>query len=487
MTTVLAGAAVQCIDPPLPADPQGFLRRAVAVRMHGAPLSVRAFVIRTEDDGGRGPSTDVAIVTADITGLDTDYAHRIRTIIEGQTGIQYDGILLNSSHSHASLWPRVDGKLHGEFDGVTDAEAAYFARLPYDYATAVVKALQQLVPARISGAVGRAPGLAVNRRERTPEGTTILGWNREGFIDEDVPTIRIDAHDGTPIATLVGFGCHPVSLGGEVPLSGPDYVGELRNRVELLRGGVCLFLQGAAGNILPLEAFCDSPGPEVAMGARLGLEAAHAVADAEPRVIDIEPMKYGSVTPITLYRRVAAPVQPPQPVAVRRVVLDLPLLPAMTVEAMSTELDQRRAERAEQERVGAGRDVLNPIMYHVNWLEAMLVRAADGPLPSAIPGEVWAARFGDTAIVGTPGELFSELGAEVRRRSPFPTTIFAGYCQGVLGYVATTDEYAFGGYEPSVAQRGYAHPAPFAPEAGRLLVETAVELLESVALSEAPV
>ena len=410
--------------------------------------------------------------------------HRIRTIIEAQTGVPYDRILLNSSHTHASLWPRVDGKLHGEFDSVTDAEAAYFARLPYDYATAVVKALQQLAPARISGAVGRASGLAVNRRERTREGTTILGWNREGFIDEDVPTIRIDAHDGTPIATLVGFGCHPVSLGGEVPLSGPDYVGELRNRVELLRGGVCLFLQGAAGNILPLEAFCDSPGPEVAMGARLGLEAAHAVADTDPRVIDIEPMKYGSVTPITLYRRVAAPVQPPQPVAVRRVVIDLPLLPPMTVEAMSTELDQRRAERAEQERAGAGRDVLNPITYHVNWLEAMLDRAADGPLPSTIPGEVWAARFGDTAIVGTPGELFSELGAEVRRRSPFATTIFAGYCQGVLGYVATADEYAFGGYEPAVAQRGYAHPAPFTPEAGRLLVETAVELLESIALTE---
>lgn len=483
MPTLLAGAASHCIDPPLPADPQGFLRRAVAVRMHGAPLFVRACVVRSEPDELGGAPIDIAIVTADLTGLDTVYAHRIRTVIHETTGIAYDSILLNSSHSHASLWPRVDGKLHGEFDTVTDAEASYFARLPYDFATAVVKALQHLARARISGGVGRAPGLAVNRRERTPEGSTILGWNREGFIDEDVPTIRIDGHDGAPIATLVGFGCHPVSLGGEVQLSGPDFVGELRDRVELLRGGVCLFLQGAAGNILPLEAFCDAPGPEVAMGARLGLEAAHAVADADPRVIDIQPIKYGSVTPITLYRRVPASVQPPQPVAVRSVTVDLPLLPAMTVDAMSTELDQRRVERADHERAGAGRDVLNPISYHVNWLEAMLARAADGPLPDTVPGEVWAARLGDTAIVGTPGELFSELGAEVRSRSPFPTTIFAGYCQGVQGYVATAEEYAFGGYEPSVAQRGYAHPAPFTPDAGRLLVETAVELLESLAMN----
>ncbi len=469
----LAGAAVFPIDPPLPADPQGFVRRAVAVRRHGARLDVRALVVRIDGE-------DLAIVTADITGLDTAFAHRIRTVIEAQTGVPYERILLNASHSHASLWPRTDHKLHGEFDGPTDAERAYFERLPYDYATAVVTAIDRLAPARVSGGVGHAPGLAVNRRERTAEGTTILGWNRDGFVDEDVPTIRIDGHDGSAIATLVGFGCHPVTLGGEVPLTGPDFVGELRTRVELLRGGVCLFLQGAAGNILPLQAFCDQPGLEVDMGARLGLEAAHAVADADPRVIDIERTLYGSVTPIILYRRRAADEQPAQEVQVRREVLQLPLLAAMTVEQMSDELTTRRADLAEQVRLGAGPAVRNPINYHVKWLEAMLERASHGPLPDEVEAEIWAARLGDTAIVGTPGELFSELGAEVRRRSPFATTIFAGYCQGVQGYVATAEEYAFGGYEPTVGQRGYGHPAPFTPEAGRILVERSVALLESL-------
>ena len=480
MTVLLAGAASFRIDPPLPADPQGFVRRAVAVRDHLAPLEVRALVVRRVDGDDVDPY-ELAIVTADVTGLDTEYADRVRRVIEAQTGVPYECILVNSSHSHASLWPRVDGKLHGEFEDVTDAEAAYFARLPYDYATAVVKAIGRLTPARISGAVGNAPGLAVNRRERTAEGATILGWNRDGYIDEDVPTIRIDAHDGTPIATLVGFGCHPVSLGGEVPLSGPDFVGELRNRVELIRGGVCLFLQGAAGNVLPLQAFWNEPGPELEMGARLGLEAAHAIADAEPRVIDVVAVPYGSVTPITLYRKVAAAEQPAQPVGTRRVILELPLLDPLPIDVMVAELDQRRHELAELRAAGAGPDVRNPVGYHVKWLQTMVDRAADGPLPTTVPGEVWACRLGDTAIVGTPGELFSELGGEVRRRSPFATTVFAGYCHGVLGYVATEEEYAFGGYEPTVAQRGYGHPAPFAPAAGRLLVEASVRLLEELA------
>lgn len=479
MTVVLAGAATFRIDPPLPCDPQGFVRRAAAVREHGAPLSVRACVIRSGD-------LDVAIVAGDITGLDAEFAERIRRVIEETTGVSGKHVLLSSTHSHASLWARTDQKLHGEFDDYTDGERAYFARLPYDYATAVVSALERLVPARVAGAVGCAPGLAVNRRERTVDGRTILGWNRDGFIDEEVPTIRIDAHDGSPIATLVGFGCHPVVLGGEVALTGPDFIGELRDRVEMLHGGICIFLQGAAGNVLPLEAFSDRPGPERTMGARLALEAVHVIADRDPRVMEIERIEYGSVTPIHLYRHRPAVEQPAQPVAVRSVQLELPLLESPSVGEMENELAEKRSEVEELLGAGADRAQLNPVLYHVRWLEAMLARRRDAPPPDRLSTEIWAVRFGDTAVVGTPGELFTELGAEVRRRSPFATTIFAGYCHGVLGYMATAEEYPFGGYEPAVSHRGYGHPAPFAPEAGRVLVEASVELLDSLATDLPP-
>jgi hypothetical protein len=236
--------------------------------------------------------------------------------------------------------------LHGEFAELTPGEIAYFERLPFDYASAVVKAMARMKPARISGGTGVAPGIAVNRRERTEDGRTILGWNKENFIDEEVPTIRIDSLTGDAIATLVGFGCHPVSLGGEVPYSGSDFIGPLRNQVELIRGGICLFLQGAAGNILPLEAFCDTPGPEVLMGKRLGLEAVHAVVDAEPREMEIEKIAYGSVTPVSLYRKRVKSPQTPQPIASIRKVLQLPLNPAMSVSEMEEELAAKKADFA---------------------------------------------------------------------------------------------------------------------------------------------
>lgn len=147
---------------------------------------------------------------------------------------------------------------------------------------------------------------------------------------------------------------------------------------------------------------------------------------------------------------------------------------------MEKELAERTNDYDAKVLAGADRALLNPIGYHIAWLRSMLEMASLAPLPDSIEGEIWAARLGDTAIVGTPGELFTEIGAEVRRRSPFATTIFAGYCQGVLGYVSTPEEYQFGGYEPTVAQRGYGHPAPFSPQASRILIEESVALLESL-------
>ncbi len=476
MSGLRAGAAVINIDPPLPSDPQGFVRRAFAVRDAIDACEIRACVIQSDDHL-------LAMLTADLTNIDTYFADRIRQAIQSATGIPYDNILLNSSHTHAGLWPRKEGeKLHGEFAHVTDAEHAYFEKLPYDYASACVKAISRMRPARISGGTGIAPGLAVNRRERDGKGGTILGWNKENFIDEEVPAIRIDGHDGSAIATLISFGCHPVVLSGEVSFSGSDFLGPLRDRVELLRGGTCIFFQGAAGDILPLEAFHETAGPEVPFGHRLALEAVHAIVDNDPREIDIEKIAYGSVTPISLYRRKARNPQSSQPIASRRKVLQLPLNPALTVADMERELKERQDDYQTKERAGAKRDVLNPIRYHISWLTEILKMAALAPLPEEVSGEIWVARLGECAIVGTPGELFSEIGAQVRRKSPFKTTLFAGYSQGVLGYVATPEEYQWGGYEPTVAQRGYGHPAPFAPEASRILIEESLSLLNQLAL-----
>ncbi|MFZ9472039.1 MAG: hypothetical protein ACO267_06190, partial [Candidatus Nanopelagicaceae bacterium] len=137
MSGLRAGAAVVSIEPPLPSDPQGFVRRAFAVRDAIDSCEVRACVIESGDHR-------LAVLAADVTNLDTYFADRVRKAIVAATGIPYENILLNSSHTHAGLWPRKEGeKLHGEFAEVTEAEHAYFEKIPYDYASACVKAISR--------------------------------------------------------------------------------------------------------------------------------------------------------------------------------------------------------------------------------------------------------------------------------------------------------------------------------------------------------
>ena len=467
-----AGAARVTIDPPLPHDPQGFVRRPEPALTHGDPLLITALAL--ENDG-----TAAIILAADLTGIDLECAAVIRDRVAATVGCAAQDVLLNSSHSHAAPWARLTGtKLGGGFDEITATERAYIERLPYDFASAALVAWQARRPARCKGATGSVRGVAVNRRERTPDGRTILGWNPDLDIDEDVPTVRIDDLDGAPIATVTAFGCHPVVVGPEVSATGSDFVGPLRRRVEELRGGgVCVFLQGAAGNVLPLQAFFDHSGPEIPMGHRLGLESAHAVVDADPLHWEIQKINFGSVTPISLYRRAVAAEQPDQALAVATRLVDLPMLAPPGLNTLTAELQQQEAQLADAVRDGRPRSVTNPVQYHINWLRSMIGRGEVLSQWTSSTGEVWAMRVGDTAIIGTPGEVFSEIGLQVRRRSPFGTTLFAGYCQGVLGYISTAEEHAFGGYEPAVAQRGYDHPAPFAPEAAGILVDACLELL----------
>jgi hypothetical protein len=191
----------------------------------------------------------------------------------------------------------------------------------------------------------------------------------------------------------------------------------------------------------------------------------------------IDHIAYGSVTPISLYRRRVADQQPTQTTSCVRRIVDLPLLQAPDRAVLESELAERIADLARRAEGGETRATMNPVRYHISWIEHVLSLADEGPLPASVPGEVWAARIGDCAVVGTPGEIFGEIGAAVRGASPAATTIFAGYCNGVLGYVATPEEHPYGGYEPAVSHRGYGQPAPFAPAAADILRETSLALL----------
>jgi hypothetical protein len=87
--------------------------------------------------------------------------------------------------------------------------------------------------------------------------------------------------------------------------------------------------------------------------------------------------------------------------------------------------------------------------------------------------EFQAIRLGPTALVGIPVEPFSEIGAGVKADSPFETTFFSGYTNGVNLYLPVAEAFEQGGYEVWVS--------PYAPEAADVAIEASLNLLKELA------
>jgi len=90
--------------------------------------------------------------------------------------------------------------------------------------------------------------------------------------------------------------------------------------------------------------------------------------------------------------------------------------------------------------------------------------------------EVQAHRINDLAVVSLPGEVFCQIGLDIRAKSPFDTTMPIGLANGYIGYIPTPVDFELGGYETWLARSSRC-----APEVGAMLSDKAAALLERLA------
>ena len=248
---------------------------------------------------------------------------------------------------------------------------------------------------------------------------------------------------------MLNYACHPVSLGSRCTDISADFPGTARRLVEEQTGAMCLFLQGAAGNINPLLMGWDWTHL-ARLGLPLGAEAIRI---------------YWSMAPG------AEPANGGLGVASSQLHLP-PLLPASIAEGRETiaMLETERERLSAEGNEGA-----------LWWAETRLERARKGldalqggtPVPP-VEAELVALRLSDSVgLITAPGEIFTEIGQSIVARSPFPHTLFAGYANGTIGYVPTRTAYAEGGYEVT-------HACQVAPDAGEQIEEESIRLLRSI-------
>ena len=470
----LAGAASLNVDPPLGLPMSGVvLRDKVAEERDGA-LEVSACVFRSGTD-------TVVLCGVDTLAMQSPEVDVLRERVAAATGADRAGVLLNWNHTHHAP-PGTPG-VYGSFgESVTEPDALTLAYIEYLHARVVEVcelACRRLEPAWPRWGLGIADE-SINRRERGPDGMAVFGWNTDGMADQSVTVLQALRRDGSAIGTVVSYGCHTVTTGlGFIGYS-PDYPGPMRDAVRSATGGECVFFQAAAGNIMPRVAFDESGEAKGRLGRRLAIEALHAVAARPGWPEELEETRFRSGTEARIFRWRPVAQAPPR-VAAREVLVDFPLLPLPSPEEISRFREQSEAEIDAAKARGASESELRILRFHgLNWARRAEAEIHSGTPRRSAQGTIHAVRIGDGAIVTAPGEIFNEIGLAVKERSAAEVTLYAGYTNGCISYFPTAQEYPLGGYEPTYGNKTYGLPAQVTPDCERILVETGVDLVNSL-------
>ncbi|MDQ3702988.1 MAG: hypothetical protein M3442_19005, partial [Chloroflexota bacterium] len=288
-----AGTARVVITPPVGVHLTGFAGRPPSIGVHD-DLTATALVLgeRDGDTGADDLASRVALVALDLIGLHGEtLIPAIKARIAEVTGIASERVFLNCSHTHYGP------ALAAEREGGDDAAAvAYREALPHHLASVVAMGDDARRPVSLSAGRG-AVRVGINRRERKDDGRLVLGQHPDGTLDSEVLVWRFDDASGAapepgaplswvrraaePVAVVVNYACHAVSLGSSVRLISADFPGVTRTLLEQIVGGQALFIQGAAGNINPSLMGADWDHPR-RLGHALGAEAARVALLTQP-------------------------------------------------------------------------------------------------------------------------------------------------------------------------------------------------------------
>jgi hypothetical protein len=412
-----AGAATVDITPPVGCPMAGYYSARGAIGTHD-PLRAKAIVL--EKDGVR-----VALVALDLITTTRDLVEASRRLIEKQTGIPGANVMISATHSHTGpvLW---GGFSRDELlrDGVQIAKD-YLRTLPTHIATVVHKADQARQPARVFFATGQEDGLAFNRRFHMSDGT--VGWNPgkknpkivrpAGPTDPTVPVVYLETAgpNPKPIATYVNFALHLDTVGG-LEYSA-DYPYALSQALAAVKGDdlVTVFTTGTCGDVNHINVADPKPQKGHGEAARIGLRLAAEVLRTWDK---LQPAADG-------------------PLRVTTAQIELPLAPVTP--------DEVAAAKRVAAAIQADTKPPPPFLEQVQAFKALDVAARLG---KPLTVEVQVISLGDDlAWVSLPGEIFVELGLQIKAGSPFRQTMIAELANGSIGYVPNRVAYSQGNYE----------------------------------------
>jgi neutral ceramidase len=440
MADLHAGAARRSVTPPLGLKTAGFYSREGVITAHDGELSATTCVLRSDGE-------TVVVAALDLCMAPQPVASEWRERMAKEAGTPPSHVLVNLSHTHSS------GALvatQPEFAFQREALERYESMLGDRLVDATRAAVAALRPARVAAGSGSSHA-GVQRRQVGDDGYVFLGEVPDGEIDPVVSVVRVDALDGQPIAILASYGCHPVVVGPRATVASADFAAPMRDLVERTLGGLCLFLQGGGGDVMPLWGMGheqDNSDAKARMGWMLGGEVVAVASSLRTHV------RRGERVSIPSLLGPGQTMRPLEPVTghactflgARSRSERLGLVPLPTAE-QALALRAERVADLEAAVAGGSERAIQIARHFAAWADELVAAVYEGRDTTAM--EIQAIRVNDIVITGIAAEVFSSTTREIRERSRFRDTVALGYTNGVRCYLPTADAYPQGGWDVS--------------------------------------
>ena len=345
-----------------------------------------------------------ALVTLDVCSLPACLLEEsvAKAAVEG---LSPETVIMTASHSHAAIEGfsmdrrNIAGNPH---IGIFDEKVLAFVADRIGAALRQADAALQPVTAA-SGSI-RLPGMNRNRR-------------KDALVDEDLTVLRFDDAHGKPYAVVVNYTAHGTIMTENEMLVSGGWAGNMQRTVEtLLDGAVCLYTNGAEGDVSPVPPDGGSQWEKAERyGRSVGVSAAKLAAILKP-----EPVR----------------------------VFDL----------------QSRRVNLPKRQVPPNFAAITGDEYHVE--ESQLQALLEQMFPDKAP--LYALRVNDYMMITFPGEPISVIGLELKKRmkqAGIAIPCVASLAGDHIGYILSEQEYNEGGYESTTSFYG--------PTLGPLLLDLA--------------
>jgi len=420
---LLAGVATSNITPWLGGGLVGNFGIPPPAKYVHDELHTRCFVL---DDG----TTRIALVVCDNIYISREVLDDAKRQITEATGLSADRVLISGTHTHSSVSARWKNPLQPEKEFTE-----YQQFVAHRISDGVRCAINNLRPARVAWGTADLPGQVFCRRWLMKPGTELINPFGEpdhakmnpgnspnllkpaGPVDPQIAFLALETLEGRPLGLLANYSLHYVGGTGPNHISA-DYFAVFADRIQELLGAdrqdppfVAAMSNGTSGNINNVNYAVPRPKRQPYEQMRLVAdECAQAVCQQYKKLVWHDRARLGMQQ-----RELELAVRKPTP--------------AQLEHANKLLSEPERPDKFPHERSYAQ--------------SALLLQNS----PETVRVILQAVRIGELGISAIPFEVFSEIGLELKARSPLKPSFTIELANGGYGYLPTPEQHKLGGYE----------------------------------------